>query len=190
MAEVDSVSGHDVAAAAEARWTVLVAVIVLFLVGMMGYMSLHWAATPPVRTETIDPSTLHIAGEFVETNLGTFVEPDGTATVRVLANQYSFTPQCIVVPTDTPIRIRGTAADVVHGFSIGGSNVNLMLVPGFITNFRTVFQKAGEHLMPCHEYCGTGHAAMWAHVKVIDKEVFLRQAREQGGKGMSCVQQG
>ncbi|MGZ5183382.1 MAG: cytochrome C oxidase subunit II, partial [Ramlibacter sp.] len=127
------------AVAAERRWAIIVAGIIGFLVIMMGYMSLHWASMPPVRTEIIDPSTLHIAGEFVETNLGTAIEADGSVTLRVLANQYSFTPQCIVVPTDTPVRIRATAADVVHGFSVGHTNVNMMLVPGYISNFTTRF---------------------------------------------------
>jgi cytochrome c oxidase subunit 2 len=180
----------DVAAAAEARWAWIVGAIVLFLVAMMAYMSLHWAAMPPTRTETIDPTTLHIAGEFVETNLGSSLEPDGTVTVRVLANQYSFTPQCIVVPANTPLHFRATAADVVHGFSISRSNVNMMLIPGYISNLRTKFEQPGEHLMPCHEYCGTGHAAMWAHVKVVDRDEFMRQAGAgaSAGRRISCVQ--
>jgi cytochrome c oxidase subunit 2 len=186
MATSETPDVDAVAAAAEARWARIVGAIILFLVAMMVYMSVHWAAMPPVRTETIDPGTLHIAGEFVETNLGSAVEPDGTVTVRVLANQYSFTPSCILVPNDTPIHIRGTAADVVHGFSIGHTNVNMMLVPGYISNFRTRFEGTGEHVMPCHEYCGTGHAAMWAHVKVVDKAEFMRQAGP--ARRLSCVQ--
>jgi cytochrome c oxidase subunit II len=184
--ELPHTDGAAVAIAAERRWALVVAAIIGFLLVMMGYMSLHWASMPPVRTETIDPSTLHIAGEFVETNLGSAVEPDGTVTLRVLANQYSFTPQCIVVPTDTPIRIRATAADVVHGFSVGHTNVNMMLVPGYISNFSTRFTEAGEHVMPCHEYCGTGHAAMWAHVQIIDKAEFMRRAAT--ARRLTCVQ--
>jgi cytochrome c oxidase subunit 2 len=178
--------GDNVAAAAETRWAIVVGAIILFLVGMMVYMSVHWAAMPPVRTEIIDPATLHIAGEFVETNLGSGVEPDGSVTVRVVANQYSFTPACIVVPKDTPVRFRGTAADVVHGFSIGHTNVNMMLIPGYISNFRTRFDRLGEHVMPCHEYCGTGHASMWAHVRIVDKAEFMRQAA--AARRVSCVQ--
>ncbi|GAB3432820.1 cytochrome C oxidase subunit II [Massilia solisilvae] len=177
--------GAHVAAAAESRWAMVVGAIILFLLAMTAYMSLHWAAMPPVRTETIDPSTLHIAGEFVEGNLGTALEPDGAVTVRVVANQYSFTPQCVVVPTDTPVTIRATAADVVHGFSIATTNVNMMLVPGYISNFRTRFTEPGEHLMPCHEYCGTGHASMWAHVQIIDKGEFMRRAAT--ARRLSCV---
>ena len=185
-------TGHDVAAAAETRWAWIVGAIIAFLVAMMAYMSLHWAAMPPVRMETIDPTTLHIAGEFVETNLGSAAEPDGSVTVRVLANQYSFTPQCLVVPANTWLRFRGTAADVVHGFSVSHSNVNMMLIPGYISNFQTRFERTGEHVMPCHEFCGNGHAAMWAHVQVIPQDEFMRRVREQNasqpGRRLSCVQ--
>lgn len=184
--DVPSHSG-PVVHAAETRWVMLVGAIIVFLLVMIGYMSVHWAAMPPVRTETIDPATLHISGEFVEANLGSVAEADGSVTVRVLANQYSFTPTCLLVPTDTPVRIRATAADVVHGFSISQNNVNLMLVPGYISNFRTRFEKAGEHVMPCHEYCGVGHAAMWARVKIIDRAEFMRQAA--GGRRVSCAEQ-
>jgi len=179
--------GAHVAERAEARWAWIVGAIILFLVAMMAYMSLHWAAMPPVRTETVDPTTLHIAGEFVETNLGTAPEADGAVTVRLVANQYSFTPQCIVVPAGTPVRFRATAADVVHGFSIAHTNVNMMLIPGYVSNFQARFDQPGEHVMPCHEYCGVGHAAMWAHVKVVDKDEFQRLAAAQGGRRMSCV---
>ena len=39
--------------------------------------------------------------------------------------------------------------------------------------------------MPCHEYCGTGHEAMWARVQVLPREEFLAKAR--GGERLSCV---
>ena len=38
----------------------------------------------------------------MEANLGTALQPNGSAIVRVIAQQYSFVPGCIVVPTDTP----------------------------------------------------------------------------------------
>lgn len=174
-----------VADRAELRWAILVMAIVAVLVGMMVYMSLHWAAMPPSRVETIDPTTLHLAGEFVEDNLGTAVEPNGSVTVRIVGNQYSFTPQCVLVPADTPVTIRATSADVVHGFNIAKTNVNVMLVPGYIATFRTKFKEPAELAMPCHEFCGVGHAGMWANVKVIDKAQFYKQAANV--RRQSCV---
>lgn len=181
--------GHGseaVSIAAERRWTFIVIAIVTLLVLMMIVTGLHWASMPPSRVETVDVRTVHIKGEFVESNLGTTMAPDGKVTVRLIAQQYSFVPQCIVVPADMPVTFRGTATDAIHGFVIGKTNANTMLVPGFVATFTTSFQRTGEQLMPCHEYCGTGHEAMWGHVQVLPPEEFLSKAR--GGERLSCVQ--
>jgi cytochrome c oxidase subunit 2 len=184
--DTEGTHSADVAVQAEYRWALVSGAVILFLLVMIGYMSLHWIAMPSVRMETIDPSTLHLAGDFTEDRLGSTLEPDGSVTVRLLANQYSFTPTCVLVPVGMPVRFRGTSADVVHGFSIGQTNINVMLVPGYISNFHTRFHKTGEMLMPCHEFCGVGHAAMWAHVKVVSRADFMKRAR-QGGR-LNCVE--
>ena len=93
---------------------------------MMVITGLHWASMPPSRVETIDPRTLHVSGEFVESNLGTSVASDGKVLVRLIAQQYSFEPQCIVVPAGVPVTFRGTATDVIHGFVVGTTNANVM----------------------------------------------------------------
>jgi len=176
---------HAIAEAAERRWAIVVAVIIALLVAMMVFTGVRWATMPPSRVETVDPRTLHIAGEFVESNLGTAVESDGRVVTRLVAQQYSFQPPCIVVPEQMPVTFRATATDVVHGFIVGTTNANVMLVPGFVATFTTTFQNAGEHLMPCHEYCGTGHEAMWARVQVIPAQELLARARR--GERLDCV---
>jgi cytochrome c oxidase subunit II len=178
---------EDIAARIERRWAVLVVSIMVVLVAMVIFTGLHWAMMPPSRVETIRPETLNVSGEFIESNLGSAVEPDGSVTVRIVAQQYSFTPQCLVVPTDTPIMFRATSADVVHGFLVTNTNINSMVEPGYISTFKTTFTRPADHLMPCHEFCGTGHQGMWAHVKVIDKAAFLQMANSNGSRRLSCV---
>lgn len=165
------------AAAAERRWALVVAAIIVLLLAMMVFTGLHWAAMPPSRVETVDVNTLHLRGEFVESNLGTALETDGKVVVRLVAQQYSFVPPCIVVPAQMPVTFRGTSTDAIHGFVVGRSNANTMLVPGFVATFSTRFARPGEQLMPCHEYCGTGHEAMWARVQILAPEEFLARAR-------------
>ena len=177
--------GEAVAAAAERRWAIAVLLIIGSLVAMMIATGVHWAAMPPSRVETVDPRTLHVSGEFAEGNLGTAMTSDGKVVVRLVAQQYSFEPQCIVVPAGVPVTFRGTASDVIHGFIVGRTNANTMLVPGFVATFTTTFPQAGEQLMPCHEYCGTGHEAMWARVQVLPRDEFL--ARIGGAERLSCV---
>ncbi|HET8748014.1 MAG TPA: cytochrome C oxidase subunit II [Ramlibacter sp.] len=175
----------EAAERAERRWAWIVAGIIFLLIAMMVFTGLHWAAMPPSRVETIDPRTVHQKGEFIEANLGTMVDAQGQVSVRLVAQQYSFTPQCIVVPADTPVTFRATATDVVHGFVVGRTNANVMVIPGFVSTFTARFPKTGELLMPCHEYCGTGHEGMWAQVQVVDRDEFIRQA--QPGRTISCV---
>jgi cytochrome c oxidase subunit II len=180
----------DVAARAERverRWAGISVSIIVLLVFMASFAGIHQATMPQSRTETVDPRTLQLSGEFIESNLGSALNPDGSVTVRFVGQQYSFTPYCILVPTDTPIVIRGTSADVVHGFLVSGTNINIMLVPGYVSTITTRFSSPGERLMPCHEFCGVGHEGMWAHVHVIDRDEFARQARSK--ERVSCAGQ-
>jgi cytochrome c oxidase subunit 2 len=178
-------ASEAVAVAAERRWAIVVGVIIALLVIMMIVTGLQWASMPPSRVETVDVRTLHIDGEFVESNLGTVLGADGKVTVRLVAQQYSFVPACILVPVDVPVTFRGTSSDAVHGFIVGTTNANTMLIPGFVATFTTTFRKTGERLMPCHEYCGIGHEAMWARVRVVPAAEFFEKARN--GTRISCV---
>jgi len=130
------------------------------------------ALNPPSNVETIDPTTLHLASEFAESNLGTATEPDGSVTVRIIAQQYGFLPDCTKVPVDTPVKFRLTSTDVIHGFLLPATNVNTMVMPGFVAEVRTRFTRPGVYNMPCHEFCGDGHHGMWARVSVVAKDDF------------------
>lgn len=170
----------------ERRWATVAVAILVLLVGVVTFAALHQAAMPQSRVETVDPRTLHLGGEFIESNLGSAIEPDGSVTVRGIGQQYSFTPSCIVVPTDTPVTFRATSADVVHGLLITGTNINLMLVPGYVSSLNARFVTPGERLMPCHEFCGMGHQGMWGRIKVVDKAVFAHLAADR--RRLSCVE--
>src|ERR1700753_2977431 len=130
---------HDVAERVERRWAFVVLAIVTVLVAMVVYTGLHWAMMPPSRVEIVQPASLSVSGEFIESNLGSAPEADGSVTVRIVAQQYSFTPQCLVVPAGVPVTFRATAADVVHGFLITNTNINSMVEPGYIATFKTTF---------------------------------------------------
>ena len=169
----------------ERRWATVAIVLIVLLVALAIFAGVQQATLPQSRVETVDPSTLHLAGEFIDSNLGSTVEPDGSVTVRGIGQQYSFTPQCILVPADTPITFRMTSADVVHGFLIEGTSVNLMLVPGYIASLPARFSTPGERAMPCHEFCGMGHEGMWGRIKIVDKATFAQMAATT--KRVSCV---
>ena len=81
-----------------------------------------------------------------------------------------------------PVTIRAASPDVIHGFIVAGTNVNTMVVPGYISEVRTEFREPGEHLMPCHEFCGLGHSEMWSMVRVVPPD----ELKPDGNGRVSC----
>jgi len=156
----------------ENRWIIIMLAMLAAMMGVVVATGITNALHPPSNVETIDPTKLHLGGEFAESNLGSAIEPDGSVTTRLIAQQYSFVPDCVLVPADTPVKFRLTSADVIHGFLLPDTNVNTMVVPGFVAEVRTTFKRPGDYAMPCHEFCGVGHQGMWAHVSVVPKEQF------------------
>lgn len=185
MSVEPSRDGTPVAARIERNWAMMASAIIIVLTVLAVVAGVHRATMPQAQVQTIDPSRLHLSGEFIESNLGTELGADGTVTVRAIGQQYSFTPACILVPTDTPITLRATSADVVHGILVQGTNVNTMLVPGYISEQPMRFTRTGDYLMPCQEFCSFGHEGMWGKVRVIDKVTFAESAA--GGRRISCA---
>jgi len=171
---------------AEKVWAWSMSAVIAMLLAIVVFTTLHWRIQPPSNVETIDSTRLQIGGEFSEPNLGTSVASDGAVTVRVLAQQYAFVPKCIVLPADTPITLRAVSADVVHGFLVQGTNINSMVLPGYVATLTTSFAEPGDYRMPCHEFCGVGHQAMWARVHVLARNQFpFERARREA---VNCAQ--
>jgi cytochrome c oxidase subunit II len=156
----------------ELLWSFGVGVLVAATLSVVVFTALSRDINPPSNVERIDPKTLHLSGEFAEHNLGTTVGPDGRVTARIIATQFMFVPQCIAVPANRRVTLRFASPDVIHGLLITGTNVNTMVVPGFVAQVHTEFTRPGDLLMPCHEFCGQGHSEMWATVQVLPADQF------------------
>lgn len=156
----------------ELRWAWFVGAMVGIILVAILFAGISMNINPPSNREYVDPKTLHLSGEFTEANLGTSVEPGGAVTVRMITTQFAFLPQCIVVPAHRQVTLRFASPDVIHGILVSGTNVNTMVVPGYVSQVHTVFTRTGDLLMPCHEYCGMGHSQMLATVRVVPASQF------------------
>ena len=160
----------------ELRWAAAMSVVVCLILGAILFASLKMHVNPPSNVEHIDPKTLHLSGEFTEANLGTRVDASGAVVARIVATQFAFVPDCVVLPAKQRVTLRFATPDVIHGILVTGTNVNTMVVPGYVSQVHTEFQKTGDLLMPCHEYCGLGHSQMLATVRVVPPERFKPDA--------------
>jgi cytochrome c oxidase subunit 2 len=168
----------------EILWVLGTSILIVASISMILYTALTVGMNPPSNVERIDPKTLHLSGEFAEHNLGTSIEADGSITARVITTQFMFVPHCVAVPMGRRVTLRFASPDVIHGLLVTGTNVNTMVVPGYVSQVHTEFVRTGDLLMPCHEYCGLGHSEMWATIQVIPENEMKPDAEGR----ITCAQ--
>jgi cytochrome c oxidase subunit 2 len=124
--------------------------------------------------KTVNPMKL------VETPFGTpgmrKVE-DGRAEYEVymVARKFLFQPstgQPLTLPADTRVKFHVTSPDVLHGFEVVGTNINVTAIPGQVGTFITLFPDPGTYGVICNEYCGAAHHSMQGQIKVVPKSQF------------------
>ncbi len=81
---------------------------------------------------------------------------------------FYYDPGVVEIPKNSTLKIIATTKDVIHGFEVAGTNINMMLEPGYISEYTTTLDQAGEFLIICNEYCGVGHHTMKSMIKVVE----------------------
>lgn len=84
----------------------------------------------------------------------------------IIGYAWAFSPSVVRVPAGADITFTATTTDVLHGFNIEGTRINMMLIPGQISRNTYRFDEPGEYLLICHEYCGLGHHTMAGRIIV------------------------
>lgn len=115
-------------------------------------------ATPPSGMTTVDPATVLKSGQF-QTPRAYQTGPNAWM-VHVAAFQFGFLPNPIRVPAGAKVTFMVASADVVHGFEIVDTDVNTMVIPGYVSQITHTFNHKGNYLILCNEYCGSGHHLM------------------------------
>ena len=148
----------------EKLWIIGAALMIVGFLTAMTYAASRHAVHPPSHIETIDPLKVRTESEFASPGVRTL--EDGTVEVVGVAEMFRFLPGTIRVPANSPIRFRMTSPDVLHGFQIATTNINVMIVPGYVSEITVSFPNKGEYLILCNEYCGLSHHLMYGRLVV------------------------
>ncbi|PIC70943.1 cytochrome B5 [Sporosarcina sp. P18a] len=159
----------------EKVWIVFgLASLVLFLL-IIGFAAFWKGTHPQSHIETIDPQNVEANESFQPDNLGLTEVADGKYVVNIVASAFNYdlgkeedgtATKTIRVPKGSTVLFQVTSKDVVHGFQVAGTNVNMMVEPGHISRFESVMKNNGEFTVVCNEYCGIGHHLMFGTVEV------------------------
>ncbi|WP_313238208.1 cytochrome c oxidase subunit II [Sporosarcina ureae] len=159
----------------EKVWLVFgLASLVLFLL-IIGFAAFWKGTHPQSHIETIDPQNVEANESFQPDNLGLTEVADGKYVVNIVSSAFNYdfgkeedgtATKTIRVPKGSTVLFQVTSKDVVHGFQVAGTNVNMMVEPGHISRFESVMKNDGEFTVVCNEYCGIGHHLMFGTVEV------------------------
>lgn len=113
---------------------------------------------------SIDPAKVTETPPFDEPILKQVGDKEFEAVI--VAYAFGYTPEDMEVPVGSTVHFTVTSSDVVHGFQIPRTNVNMMVVPGEVNTISHTFDQPGEYLILCNEYCGTAHQFMSTRIIV------------------------
>ena len=175
--EQDQMTVHEENSIHVEKWEgiwirIAVGMIVVFVAGDHRSQPLSFGISVPGATARINPATLNDAGQPLcqpghpRTGARQVRSLHGRPDVELLAGR-------IEVPQGSEVTFYLTARDVIHGFKLAGTNVNMMALPGQVSTLKATFDKPGTYNYICHEYCGyvagapIGHHTMYGQLTVL-----------------------
>ena len=159
---------HHVALRHERSWIFIATamIAVLFLVAV--YFVVHdYGLVAKTTRFYSDPMTPANLADFQ----GSGIKQTGPDAydVYVMGRAWSWTPGTgtpITLPAGSHVTFYVTSADVIHGFEVQGTSINLTAIPGVVGHISYTFDKPGTYYIICNEYCGAGHQAMLGKIVI------------------------
>jgi len=144
--------------------------LVIFLT-ILVITGLHNGHTPAASgRDYVNPDKVDQIEPFNKPGLHKVSGKDYDYELVILASAFNYQPGKVEITKGSKVKIIATSKDTLHGFSLPGTNVNMMLEPGHISEYYKTFNEKREYLVICNEYCGIGHADMKSMIKVVDKK--------------------
>ncbi len=152
----------------EKIWLVFGIGSLLVFLTVLGVSAFYLGNQPPSCLATIDPEKVDTTAPFNEPGLKKVEGKEWDYELVFVASAFHYEPGHVEVPLGAKVKVIATTKDVLHGFEIAGTNVNMMLEPGYISELVYTFNKPGDFLLLCNEYCGVGHHMMSSKIEVVE----------------------
>lgn len=153
----------------EKIWLIFGIGALLVFLTVLGVSAFYLGNQPPSCLTTINQDKVDTTAPFNKPGLHKVEGKDYDYELVYVAQAFSFNPAQVQIPKGSKVLITATTKDVIHGFEIAGTDVNMMLEPGFVSQYTATFNKTGEYLIVCNEYCGSGHHMMSSRIEVVAK---------------------
>jgi len=85
----------------------------------------------------------------------------------------------MVIPKGTTIRIVGTGADVMHGWTVPGFGIKKTVIPGRLNEGWINVRDEGYYFGQCSQICGNNHSFMPIAVRVVSQDEFNKWVEQK-----------
>lgn len=178
---------HDAIAKWERRWLAASGLMSLVFMILIAYsLSVEGSHIAQASGRT-QPELLLQSGSFANPKVTEL--SDGHFQVTGVAQMFSFMPSEIRVPEDVRVQFFLTSRDVLHGFQVEKTTINVELIPGEVSYFDYEFDTPGEYRLTCNEYCGISHQNMVGKVVVLSTEDYKAEKAAQSVPATVSVNQ-
>ncbi len=188
----------------QAFWYILgISIVLLFgiTIVMVYFVIRYRRSRNPVASDIRDNYVLEIIWTIIPTlialsmfyvgwssYMGLRNVPEDALAVEVIAQKYSWifvydndkeTEDELVVPEGKAIKLNVSSLDVLHSLYIPAFRIKVDAVKGINTYAWFYAEKVGEYDIQCTEYCGVGHSAMLAKLRIVPPEEFEHWLEEE-----------
>jgi cytochrome c oxidase subunit 2 len=161
----------------EIAWTII-PILILVVIAIPSFRLLYYGDKAPDATMTVKVTGHQWYWQYEYPDQGNLsidsralAEADRVKTKpqepRMLA-----VDQEMVIPANTVIRIIGTGADVMHGWTVWGFGIKKTVIPGRLNEGWIQVPQEGLYFGQCSQICGQDHSYMPIVVRVVSQADF------------------
>ena len=177
----------------EFLWSFIPFVIFMFV------FAWGWIVYHQMRSFPEGALEVHVVGKKWDWR---FIYKNGKEVTSGVDDKGMKAPATMVVPVGRPVKLIMSSEQiapgnkdpkdrpVLHSFYVPAFRIKQDLVPGRYTAQWFKADKLGEFNVFCTEYCGSGHSAMRAMIRVVPVEEFESWLASEGGGVMTLADQG
>ena len=156
---------HHELAKWERRWIALSGLMTLSFVILIAYSLATEGAHIAQISRRGNPTTLLAQPIFAEP--GVRIVGPSRLQVSVVGESFAWTPEVIRVPVGSEVEFFLTSRDVIHGWQVENTNLNVEVIPGEVSRLVASFDQVGTYRVSCNEYCGISHQNMIGRIEVV-----------------------
>lgn len=173
----------------EIAWTVI-PILILVIIAIPSFRLLYYG------DKAVDPAfTVKVVGHqwywsYEYPDQGNFVVDSRILSEADRVKQKPTVPRLLavdeemVIPKGTTIRIIGTAADFMHGWTVPGFGIKKTVIPGRLNEGWINVLNEGYYFGQCSQICGNNHSFMPIAIRVVSKPEFdkwVEQKKKSAG---------